>query len=267
MRKPDVYISYDLQDHEKEKDQFIDESTQSSTPFNIRGGSHPPVFDFFMDAEIIKSCNILIALVGKNTYQSGNVVQEVRIADGAKVPVFGVYLRGVDSNTEPPARLHRTRMTRWVDGWDAIGLKVAMCLHEQKNLLEEWLPPLPQTEPARPRGPLEESSLKKLEDYLTYQQKRDSRLFVSDEDVRAAARQLGILKSQAAIRPLVKCLLASSMFDDGVTFRDALVAIGRPALETLERTLIIGNLDGFRLLPGGPHRGFLMHAIDRIKSG
>ena len=274
MRKPDVFISFDIYDHEKEKDQFINDSVQSSTPFNIKGWSQPASTNFFRDSEIIKSCNILIALVGKYSSQSENVVREIRIANGNNVPVLGVYLSGVnDRVTEPPAALHRTRMTRLVDGWDLIGQKVALCLKEQKNIHEAWgspgddLPPLPQTQPAMTGDPLEQSSLKTLEDYLIFEQKRDRSHYVSDENVCAAARQLGRMRSQAAIRPLVKCIMASSMFDTGAALVNALVAIGRPALETLERARITGRMDDFQLHPGGTARGFLLQAIDRIKGG
>jgi hypothetical protein len=273
MKKPDIYISFDLNAHENEKEQFIEEAGQSPLPINIRGWSHPLVMDFRMDREIIQSCNVLIALVGENTFQSSNVPAEIRIAEQAQVPVIGLFLHGTGGTIKLPAGLPGNRTVTWADGWEMIAWKIAMCLNEQKNMQEEWgnleeiLLPAEPTEPARPRSPLEESNLKKLGNYLIYQLKHDQSCFVSDEDVRAAARQLGKLRSRAAVRPLVKCILVSNMYDAGAAFRDALVEIGQPALAILTRARLTGGLDGLKIHPGGPQGGFVRQAIDLIKSG
>ena len=134
MKKPDVFVSFSIYDHEKQKDQFIHEPGPYAGLFNVLGWSQPEGADYFRDVNIVKNCNILIALVGRNTYMPGNVVTEVRMANGNNVPVFGVYLFGVGSPTPPPAGLHKSRMLSWLEAPDRVERMVALCLREGKNL-------------------------------------------------------------------------------------------------------------------------------------
>jgi hypothetical protein len=111
---------------------------------------------------------------------------------------------------------------------------------------------------------LEERKLKVLERYVDYARTRDSSRFVQDDDARSAARQLGELKSKLAVQLLVQCILVTNSYDAGVTFRDALVSIGRPALVTIEIALSKSGFGGFRIYPGGPARGNLVTAKENI---
>jgi HEAT repeat protein len=111
---------------------------------------------------------------------------------------------------------------------------------------------------------LEERNIKVLEGYINYARKRDSRLFVQDDTARSAARQLGELKSKAAVQLLVQCVIVTNSYDAGLTFRGALIAIGRPALVTIETALSNSGFGGFRIHPGGPARGNLVTAKESI---
>jgi hypothetical protein len=111
---------------------------------------------------------------------------------------------------------------------------------------------------------LEERKLKVLEGYVDYARTRDSSRFVQDDDARSAARDLGGLRSKPAIPLLVQCILVTNSFDAGVTFRDALVSIGRPALPTIETALSKSGFGGFRIYPACPQRNNLEGAKNRI---
>jgi hypothetical protein len=111
---------------------------------------------------------------------------------------------------------------------------------------------------------LEERNLKVLEGYVDYARTRDSSRSVQDYKAMSAATQLGDLKSKPAIPLLVQSILVTNSFDAGVTFRDALVSIGRPALATIETALSKSGFGGFRIYPAGPARGNLEVAKKEI---
>jgi hypothetical protein len=111
---------------------------------------------------------------------------------------------------------------------------------------------------------LEERKLKVLEGYVDYARTRDSSRFVQDDDARSAARQLADLRSKPAIELLVRCILVTGSFDAGVTFRDALVSIGRPALVPIETALSNSGFGGFRISRADPARGNLEVAKKEI---
>jgi hypothetical protein len=111
---------------------------------------------------------------------------------------------------------------------------------------------------------LEERKLKVLEGYVDYARTRDSSRFVQDDDAMSAARDLGGLRSKPAIPLLVQCILVTCSYDAGVTFRDALVSIGRPALVTIETALSNSGFGGFGIYRADPARGNLEVAKQEI---
>jgi hypothetical protein len=111
---------------------------------------------------------------------------------------------------------------------------------------------------------LEERKLKVLEGYVDYARTRDSSRFVQDDDAMSAARDLGGLRSKPAIPLLVQCILVTCSYDAGVTFRDALVSIGRPALVTIETALSNSGFGGFGIYRADPARGNLEVARQEI---
>ncbi len=113
---------------------------------------------------------------------------------------------------------------------------------------------------------LEERNLKVLEMYIAYEKTRDSSRFVSDDDARSAARQLGEFKSKMAVPLLVQCIIITNSYDAGVTFRKALEAIGRPALVAIESAINQSGFGGFQIYPGGPARGNLPVAKANIQN-
>jgi len=113
---------------------------------------------------------------------------------------------------------------------------------------------------------LEERKLKVLEKYIDYERTHDSSRFIQDDNASSAARELGELKSKTAIPLLVQCILITTSFDAGITFRKALEAIGRPALVAIETAIEQSGFGGFRIYPGGPARGNLIVAKENIKN-
>lgn len=105
---------------------------------------------------------------------------------------------------------------------------------------------------------LEESCLKVLEEYVIFEKKRTTKR-VGEQEAVVAARKLGKMRSKLAIRPLVECIKVATMWDSRSAFRNALVAIGRPALETIQTSL--------SQKPYPNARGFLLEAEDLIKGG
>ena len=113
----------------------------------------------------------------------------------------------------------------------------------------------------------EEDCLKLIEDYFSDNSSPYNKLYVSEDAAAAAARQLGKLRSQKAIELLIKCIIVGTMYDTQSAFRNALVAIGRTALSPIIQALTDSRFRSVVIHPGGPARGLLLQAKERIESG
>ena len=79
----------------------------------------------------INVCNILIVLVGKQTYNANGVKKEIGFAKKNNVPIIGVYVGGADARTALPEGLARSRVIIW--GWDEIKTAIDQSMKEGKN--------------------------------------------------------------------------------------------------------------------------------------
>jgi CTP synthase (UTP-ammonia lyase) len=132
---PRAFISFDFDHNETEKHLFIGQSRHSKTPFNIEDWSSKvalaqSVWEAKIEEKINKS-NLLIVLVGKNTYRATGVTKEIDFAIEQNVPFFGVYVDGADVTTTLPAGLARNRVIGW--NWNDIAAAVDQMMTEKKN--------------------------------------------------------------------------------------------------------------------------------------
>lgn len=135
MANPRAFISFDFDNNSTERLLFIGQAKNSRTPFNIEdwsSKSHLPQsqWEALIEAKINK-CNILIVLVGKNTYGAIGVIKEIKFAQNQNIPVFGVYVGGANTLTTLPLGLLRNRTISW--DWADIASAINQVMNEGKN--------------------------------------------------------------------------------------------------------------------------------------
>jgi CTP synthase (UTP-ammonia lyase) len=130
-----VFISFDFDNNLTEKNLFVGQAKNSRTPFNIDDWSSKESLPQKEWEDLIKSkinkCNMLIVLVGKETYTATGVVKEISFAKTQNVPVLGVYVGGADSTTTLPAGLQKNNTIDW--DWDNIADAIDQVVEEGKN--------------------------------------------------------------------------------------------------------------------------------------
>lgn len=135
MANPRVFISFDYDNNKTDKDLFAGQAKNSRTPFSIEDWSsktHLPQREWEVLIEKkINKCNLLIVLVGKKTGSATGVVKEIAFAKNNNLPVFGVYIDGVGSNTDLPSGLSRGRVCAWT--WNNVADWIDQCMKEGKN--------------------------------------------------------------------------------------------------------------------------------------
>jgi hypothetical protein len=135
MADPRAFISFDFDNNSGEKLYFAGQIKNPRTPFNASDWSskrHLPEKEWedLIDSKI-NVCNVLIVLVGKQTYNATGVKKEIGFAKKNNVPIIGVYVGGADSSTALPEGLARSRVIIW--GWDEIKLAIDQAMREGKN--------------------------------------------------------------------------------------------------------------------------------------
>jgi CHASE2 domain-containing sensor protein len=135
MADPRVFISFDFDHNETEKNLFVGQAKNSKTPFSIEDWSSksslPQKQWEQLIADKIKKCNILIVLVGKTMASATGVAKEIAFAKTADVPVFGVYVGGANTTSNLPDGLQRNRTIAWE--WDKIADTINQTMKEGKN--------------------------------------------------------------------------------------------------------------------------------------
>jgi len=135
MANPRAFISFDYDHDSTEKNLFVGQSKNSSTPFSIEDWSskaHLPqqTWEALIKAKI-NNCNMLIVLVGKTMASATGVAKEIAMAKEQNVPVFGVYVDGANSTSNLPKGLARNRTISW--NWNSIASAVDQMMGEGKN--------------------------------------------------------------------------------------------------------------------------------------
>jgi len=137
MPNPRAFISFDFDHNEGQKNYFVGQAVNSTTPFNIQDwSSKSSLPESTWEKEIkekIFKCNMLIVLVGKNISSATGVSKEIAFAKSNNVPIFGIYVDGADNNSILPNGLQRNRTIKWV--WKLIASAIDQMMNEGKNNL------------------------------------------------------------------------------------------------------------------------------------
>ena len=135
MADPRAFISFDFDHNETEKKLFVGQSKNSKTPFSIQDWSAKSSMPQSEWEDIvekkIKSCNMVIVLVGKYMASSIGVKKEIKMAKNNNVPVYGVYVGGANSSSNLPDGLARSRVVSWK--WENISNKIDEMMKQGKN--------------------------------------------------------------------------------------------------------------------------------------
>ena len=135
MANPRVFVSFDFDYNETEKNLFIGQSKNSKTPFNIEDWSSKSSLPQNQWEALIKDkinkCNMLIVLSGQTMASASGVAKEIKMARDQDVPVFGIYVDGANSNSNLPTGLQRNRTISW--NWESIANAISQMMTEGKN--------------------------------------------------------------------------------------------------------------------------------------
>ncbi|MCT7494107.1 MULTISPECIES: TIR domain-containing protein [Aliarcobacter] len=135
MANPRVFVSFDFDHNETEKNLFIGQSKNSKTPFNIEDWSSKSSLPQNQWEALIKDkinkCNMLIVLSGQTMASASGVAKEIKMARDQDVPVFGIYVDGANSNSNLPTGLQRNRTISW--NWESIANAISQMMTEGKN--------------------------------------------------------------------------------------------------------------------------------------
>ena len=135
MADPRAFISFDFDHDETEKNLFVGQAKNSSTPFNIEDWSSKASLPQHQWEALIKDkinkCNMLIVLSGKTMASASGVTKEIKMAKDQNVPVFGVYVDGANTTNNLPTGLARDRTIFWK--WDDIAKAIDQMMTEGKN--------------------------------------------------------------------------------------------------------------------------------------
>lgn len=135
MANPRVFVSFDFDHDETEKNLFIGQAKNSKTPFSIEDWSSKSSLPQSQWERLIKDkinkCNMLIVLSGKTMASATGVSKEITMANDQSVPVFGVYVDNANTNSNLPQGLARNRTISWT--WDSIANAIDQMMTEDKN--------------------------------------------------------------------------------------------------------------------------------------
>ncbi len=135
MSHPRAFISFDFDNDENSKILFAGQIRNSRTPFDIEDWSsknHLPQLQWErIIKEKINKCNLLIVLVGLNSYKATGVKKEIEFARQQNVPYFGIYVGGASERTPLPQNLQASRIINWQ--WDSIAGAINQLMNEGKN--------------------------------------------------------------------------------------------------------------------------------------
>lgn len=144
MIKPKAFISFEIDNNKSEKDLFVSEIEKSGIQLEIEGcSSKLLVFEAELDylirkridkynmltktnentiEPVINNCQLLIVLVGNETYADGRVTKQIAYAKSKNIPVFGVYVGDANDDTDLPRGLPKDKIV--VRDWEKIDLLI-----------------------------------------------------------------------------------------------------------------------------------------------
>lgn len=136
MSTPRAFISFDFDHDETHRMLLVGQAKNSRTPFSLSDWSLKsalPQSQWERDtSERIARCNLMIVLVGQDTWYATGVIKEIGMATSNRVPFFGIYVRDANSETRLPSGLQRNRVIYWE--WDSIDDAISQMMSEGKNV-------------------------------------------------------------------------------------------------------------------------------------
>ncbi len=132
---PRAFISFDFDNNLREKNLFVGQIKNSTTPFDAEDWSSNETLPQKQWEKLIKdkvnACHLMIVLVGKKTHVATGVKKEIKFAGDQDVPFFGVYVDGANTATTLPTGLTGGRLVKW--DWDKISGAIDQVMKEGKN--------------------------------------------------------------------------------------------------------------------------------------
>lgn len=101
--KPRAFISFAVED-ERIRDLFVGQSKHPDTPWELADFSlHEPFANAWKTKTRprIKGCDVVIVLIGEQTFQAEGALWEIQTAKELGVPVFGVHISKDDKGRLP----------------------------------------------------------------------------------------------------------------------------------------------------------------------
>ena len=135
MADPRAVITFDFDNNLTEKNLFVGQIKNSSTPFSAQDWSSKESLSQTTWEEKLKEkigkCHLTIVLVGKSMSSATGVVKEISFATDLDVPFFGVYVDGAGTSSTLPKGLARNRTIEW--DWEGIADAIVQMLTEAKK--------------------------------------------------------------------------------------------------------------------------------------
>lgn len=135
MADPRAFISFDFDNNLADKNLFVGQIKNSSTPFSAEDWSSKETLPQAQWENLlndkISRCHLMIVLVGKSMGSATGVKKEIGFADDNDVPFFGVYVDGAGTSSALPNGLRRGRTIDW--DWEEIADAIDQMMGEGKN--------------------------------------------------------------------------------------------------------------------------------------
>ncbi len=124
MNKKRAFISFDYDNDARYRDFLVGQAKNIVSPIEIYDWSLKQAFDTSWKTqcrERIKKTQIVIQLVGTNTFRAEGAVWEIACAKEEGIPVFGIH---IDKNNKGriPSSLNGSKVIDWT--WDGIASMV-----------------------------------------------------------------------------------------------------------------------------------------------
>jgi len=120
---PKVFISFAVED-ERYRDYLVGQAKNEKTPFKLKDSSlHEPFSNAWktQTREIIQGSDVLVCMIGKDTYRAEGALWEIQAALEEGIPVIGVHV-----NKAPKGRVPRPLKGHPVIAWTHNGIARAI---------------------------------------------------------------------------------------------------------------------------------------------
>ncbi|MCH7548608.1 MAG: hypothetical protein IH969_03565 [Candidatus Krumholzibacteriota bacterium] len=115
--KPDVFLSFDLENDDALRELLFDEANQPNFPLNFKAWSEKGAAEDVV-REKIRSCDRVLVMCGEMTFQKGNVDREFVIAKEEGKPYHLIQGRKGRLCSPPPSADPSDHMHEW--SWEVL---------------------------------------------------------------------------------------------------------------------------------------------------